>query len=163
MLETRSGPGRSHGRLQRDGIPDLAVLSADGREHLPRQRQGRLRCRRSPTPPAPDPTGLTVADVNHDGNLDLLIGNTYGDVLVLLGQGDGTFQPYRNADQAVTLAVADLTGNGSKDVIYADQGLDRVVVDYGGGKSTVLGDRSYGLLAPGAVSWLTSTATASPT
>ena len=32
----------------------------------------------------------------------------------------------------VELAVADLTGNGSKDVIYADQGLDRVVVDYGG-------------------------------
>ena len=47
--------------------------------------------------------------------------------------------------------MADLTGDGSKDVIYANQGLDRVVVDYGGGNSTVLGDRSSGLLSPGAV------------
>ena len=53
---------------------------------------------------------------------------------MLLGNGDGTFQPYHEADQAIELAVADLTGNGSKDIIYADQGLDRVVVDYGGGR-----------------------------
>ncbi len=61
----------------------------------------------------PEPTGLTIADINHDGNPDLLVGNPYGDVLVLLGQGDGTFQPYHKADQAVALAVADLTGDGS--------------------------------------------------
>ena len=99
----------------------------------------------------PDPTGLTVADVNHDGKPDLLVGNSFGDLLVLLGNGDGTFQPYRKADQSVALAVARPNGNGTKDFIYADQGLDRVVVDYGGGQKTVLGDRSTGLLAPGAV------------
>ena len=59
--------------------------------------------------------------------------------------------PYHEANQAVELAVADLTGNGSKDIIYADQGLDRVVVDYGAGNSTVLADQSTGLLEPGAV------------
>ena len=63
----------------------------------------------------------------------------------------GTFLPYRSVDQSVELAVVDLTGNGSKDVIYADQSLDRVVVDYGGGKSSILGNQSTGLLAPGAV------------
>ena len=47
--------------------------------------------------------------------------------------------------------MADLTGNGSKDIIYADQGLDRVVVDYGAGGSAVLGDQATGLLSPGAV------------
>ena len=47
--------------------------------------------------------------------------------------------------------MADLTGNGSKDIIYADQGLDRVVVDYGAGNSTVLANQSTGLLDPGAV------------
>ena len=98
-----------------------------------------------------NPTGLTIADVNGDGQPDLLVGDPYGDVLVLLGNGNGTFAPYRNADQAVVLAVADLTGNGSKDVIYADQGLDRVVVDYGAGNSTVLADQSTGLAVPGAV------------
>ncbi len=72
-------------------------------------------------------------------------------MLVLLGNGDGTFQPYHEANQAVELAVADLTGNGSKDIIYADQGLDRVVVDYGAGNSSVLANQSTGLLDPGAV------------
>src|SRR5208337_1818229 len=41
-------------------------------------------------------------------------------------------------------------GNGTKGLIYANYSLDRVVVDYGGQK-TVVGDRSKGLLAPGAV------------
>ena len=105
--------------------------------------------------PAPTPTGLTIADVNGDGNPDLIVGNPYGDILVLLNQGNGTFAPYRNADQTVILAVADLTGDGSKDVIYADQSLDRVVVDYGGGNTTVLGDRSSGLLSPAPSCWRT--------
>ena len=98
----------------------------------------------------PDPTGLTVADVNHDGRPDLLVGNSFGDVLVLLGNGDGTFQPYRKADQNVALAVLP-NGSPTPDFIYADQGLDRVVVDYGGGQKTVVGDKSTGLLSPGAV------------
>ena len=72
-------------------------------------------------------------------------------MLVLLGNGDGTFQPYHEANQSIELAVADLTGNGSKDIIYADQGLDRVVVDYGAGNSSVLANQSTGLLDPGAV------------
>ena len=80
-----------------------------------------------------DPTGLTVADLNGDGNPDLLIGNEYGDVLVLAGQGNGTFRPLLDAGQNVALAVADF-GNGTKGLIYANQSRDRVVVDYGGGR-----------------------------
>src|SRR5262249_6392898 len=99
----------------------------------------------------PDPEGLTVADVNHDGHLDLLVGDAYGDILVLQGNGDGTFSPFHQANQAVALAVADLTGNGQPDFIYADQGLDRVTVQYGGRPGRVLANRSDGLLSPGAV------------
>ncbi len=98
-----------------------------------------------------EPTGLTVADINGDRIPDLLIGNTYGDLLILQGNGDGTFRPYREADQEVALAVADLTGNGKPDFIYADQSLDRVVVQYGTSQTKVLGDQATGLLSPGAV------------
>ena len=136
--------------LNGDGIPDLAVLDALGLSiYLGNGKGGFLPAVSYDA--GPDASGLTVADVNHDGKLDLLVGDAYGDVLVLLGEGNGKFQPYHDANQSIALAVADLTGNGSKDVIYADEGLDRVVVDYGAGNSTVLGDQSTGLLDPGAV------------
>ena len=133
-----------------NGIDDLAVLTTSGVSiYLGNGKGGFLPPVTYPVGPESD--GLTLADLTGNGKLDLLVGDAYGDVLVLLGKGDGTFQPYHEADQAITLAVADLTGNGSKDVIYADQGLDRVVVDYGAGGSAVLGDQATGLLSPGAV------------
>jgi hypothetical protein len=133
-----------------DGITDLAVLTAVGLDvYLGNGSGGFL-------PPVSydaglDPDGLTIDDLNSDGKPDLLIGNPYGDLLVLLGQGDGSFQPPHKIDQAIALAAADLTGTGSYDFIYADQGKDRVVVAYHTGQSTVLGDRSSGILDPGAV------------
>ncbi len=136
--------------FNQDGILDLAILTANGVDiELGNGHGGFL-------PPVvydagTDPDGLAIADINHDGNPDLLVSNPLGDLLVLLGQGNGTFEPYRNTNQTITLAVAGLTGNGSKDVIYADQGLDRVVVDYGASGSTVLDNQSTGLLDPGAV------------
>ena len=137
--------------LNGDGIPDLVLLGPKGVSIVLGDGQGGFR--ELPTiDVGPNATGLSVADVNGDGKPDLLVGNTYGDVLVLLGNGDGTFQPYRTVDQQITLAVADLRGDGQKDVIYADQALDRVTVQYGGsGPPSVLGDRSQGLLAPSAV------------
>jgi hypothetical protein len=96
-------------------------------------------------------TGLSVADVNADGVPDLLVGDEFGDVLVLLGKGDGTFLPYERADRRITLAVADLTGNGHDDIVYADQSLDHVSIQFGSGPAGVFQDRNDGLLAPGAV------------
>ncbi len=133
-----------------NGLDDLAVLTADGVSiYLANGNGGFLPPTTYAVPPEAD--GLTLDDLTGNGRLDLLIGDAYGDVLVLLGNGYGTFSPYREANQAVELAVANLTGNGSKDIIYADQGLDRVVVDYGAGNPNVLADQSTGLLNPGAV------------
>ena len=133
-----------------NGLDDLAVLTADGVSiYLANGQGGFLPPTTYAVPSGAD--GLTLADLTGNGKLDLLVGDAYGDVLVLLGNGNGTFSPYREANQAVELAVADLTGNGAKDIIYADQGLDRVVVDYGAGNSNVLADQSTGLLEPGAV------------
>ena len=133
-----------------NGIGDLAVLTAaEVSIYLGDGKGGFLPPTDYAVPPESD--GLTVANLNGNGKLDLLVGDAYGDVLVLMGNGDGTFQPYHEANQTIELAVANLTGNGSKDIIYADQSLDRVVVDDGAANSAVLANQSTGLLDPGAV------------
>ena len=133
------------------GLVDIAVLGSDGVTiYLADGRGGFTRGTTYDV--GPDATGLSVADLYHDGKTDLLVGDTFGDILILVGRGDGTFEPYRKTDRAIALAVADLTGGGQKDFIYADQGLDRVSVQYGGAPPSTLAGRAQGLLAPGAVS-----------
>ena len=52
-------------------------------------------------------------------------------MLILVGNGDGTFRPFEPVKAAIALAVADLTGNGVLDFVFADQSLNRVTVVYG--------------------------------
>jgi len=72
---------------------------------------------------------VAVADVNGDGHLDLIVANNcdtsdcnYGSVSILLGNGDGTFQPpvsYNTGENAYSVAVGDLRGNGTLDIVAA--------------------------------------------
>jgi hypothetical protein len=103
-----------------------------------------------------DPTGVTVADILGNGKLDVLVGNDFGDVLILVGNGDGTFRPFEPVQDAIALAVADLTGNGVPDFVFANQSLNHVTVVYGNSSQsaaspTVVGDQATGVLAPGAL------------
>jgi hypothetical protein len=63
---------------------------------------------------------IAVADMNHDGNLDLVVGNGSRAVSILLGNGDGTFQPPKTFDPGIagtSIAVADINGDGNLDVV----------------------------------------------
>jgi hypothetical protein len=97
-----------------------------------------------------NPTGLAVADVNGNGKLDLLVGNAEGDVLTLLGNGNGTFQPYQRIDRHVALAVAQV-GDGQPELVFADQSQDRVMVQYDEPGQNWQQGRQNGVLSPNAV------------
>jgi hypothetical protein len=135
-----------------DGVSDVVLLRSDDLSiYLGDGRGGFM-------PPStihagPNDTGLSVVDANDDGRLDLLVGNDFGDVLVLLGNGDGTFRPYQKTDRGVALAVADLDHDGHVDQVFANPTLDHVSVEYGTGTAgpDVVIDHSRGLLNPGAV------------
>ena len=73
---------------------------------------------------------IAVADFNKDGKDDIISGDTYGDVHLYLGVGDGSFtdtgirinQSYHDA---YSLAAGDFNGDGNADFVLARTGGDQ--------------------------------------
>jgi CSLREA domain-containing protein len=88
------------------------------------------------------PSAAATADLNADGNLDLIISNrNSGTVSVLLGNGDGTFQPQKLFTSLAIpwgIAVGDLNGDGIPDLVIGtlNSGLN-IALGNGDGTFTV--------------------------
>lgn len=76
------------------------------------------------------PWAVVEADLNGDGNLDLVTPNNYANtVSVLLGNGDGSFaaaHTYAAGYGPASVAAADFTGDGKLDLVVAGAGYDYV-------------------------------------
>ena len=133
------------GDLNGDGIPDLAVTIQD-QTSTDQCNNGTAPCQgialvvqnpvgtfaapvllpttlQDPVPDDPIPASVVIADMNGDQIPDLAYTNSkFGTAGILYGKGSGAFYDpveFRASRWAYNLAVTDLNGVGSKDVVVA--------------------------------------------
>src|SRR3989442_1694874 len=134
------------GDFNGDGRPDLAAANLGDNFVSVLLGNGDGAFQEAPTfGSGPDPYSMFMADVNSDGKLDLAVANngsypSYAStVSVLLGNGDGTFQPAQTfgaGSGAVSVAVGDVNGDGRPDLAVANNYSNDVSVLLGNGDGT---------------------------
>ena len=88
------------------------------------------------------PSAIAVADFNGDGKLDLAI-TSYENTVILLGNGDGTFQTQMPlVGQALAICVGDFNGDGFPDIAIALY-INDVKVFLGNGDGTFQQGTTY--------------------
>jgi hypothetical protein len=130
--------------VNRDGNPDIVVantadetvsiLLGDGKGHF-------TSAPGSPFPCGKSPNDIAVADMNRDGNPDLVIANTETPyITILLGDGKGGFKPSPRSPFATEsyphvhgVAVADFNGDGKPDVATDSWGRNQILMFLGDG------------------------------
>lgn len=128
---TATGPGNLVVRdFNGDGRPDIAVVCSGMVSLLLGNGDGTFQTHiDSPVDSGLVTFGIDAGDFNGDGKLDLVVGYqdpSSNSVSVLLGNGDGTFQPpvdYGTGNEPGAVAVADLNHDGKLDIVAANFGV----------------------------------------
>ncbi len=97
---------------------------------------------------------MTAADLNGDGNLDLVAGQAYNRMAILVGRGDGAFDEPRDIpvgaeprhdDPYIMPVVADFDLDGDKDIAAVTGFKSRVVVFSNDGSAVFSDSAAYGI------------------
>jgi hypothetical protein len=145
-----------------DGKLDLAVVSGDmtSVSLLRGNGDGTFQAPVTALSYLPFAQDVAVADLNHDGNADLVVTayNPYGNYPafeVLLGHGDGTFtvaQSYSSTAGYTAVAVGDFNHDGNLDLALNGYASNTVGIFLGHGDGTFQNPVSYSV--PGSPTWI---------
>ena len=88
------------------------------------------------------PCGVALEDLSGTGRIDLIVANSGGnDVMIYPGLGGGRFGPELNGgrgiavgDDPVGITVADVNGDGLRDIVVADKGSNDLTLLFGQGQ-----------------------------
>ncbi len=138
--------------VNHDGHADILVANDEGETVSVLLGDGKGQFREaagSPIAAGHLPNDIAVADMNGDGNLDLVIANHQSPyVRILLGDGKGGFRLAPGSPVDVHsnphphgVAVADFNGDGKPDVVTDSWGANQIEL--------LLGDGKGGLVTPG--------------
>ena len=125
ILALGRGSAAAAADLDRDGHKDL-VISLDGNELAILLGDGKGGLTGAGQVAAGEnPTDLALADLNADGNVDVVVANHDTDYLtILLGDGTGAFQPAPNSPLTIDVSphphvvrATDLDGDGHLDLV----------------------------------------------
>ena len=109
------------GDLNNDGNQDMAVLTEGSIPAVALflgRGDGTFRAGSVYNIATRAPDSIALADLNNDGNLDLIMGDGDTGLIIMLGNGDGTFQPFAEypfrinslkLPQEILIATAKLT------------------------------------------------------
>ncbi|HEV2491141.1 MAG TPA: VCBS repeat-containing protein [Candidatus Acidoferrales bacterium] len=140
VIPVGKGPGPiAIADVNHDGHPDILVANSGDETLSVLLSDG--HCHFTPAPGSPFPVGkgpndIVVADMNADGNPDLIIANTGTPfITILLGDGRGGFTPAPHSPFATTVrphvhgvAVGDFMGDGKPSVVTDSWGNDQILL-----------------------------------
>lgn len=118
-----------------DGFPDLALVNEDTSDVRMMLNPADCSAALAPVLTPVTPTGQRgspneSADFDRDGNIDLCVANVSGgSVSILLGNGDGTFQPHQEVPSGTNahgIAVLDADGDGDLDIAVSNEGTSDI-------------------------------------
>ena len=143
------------GDINGDQRPDLAVAHGfgDAVAVLLGNANGTFQAPRAVyLGPGTNPRSVAIADFNRDSLPDLALANAAANnVSVLLGIGDGTFQPALTVPAGLgsgSLAAADFNGDGRPDLAVANSGAGNVSVLLGNGDGNFQAARNFAADSP---------------
>ncbi len=140
VIPVGKGPGAiAVGDVNRDGKPDVIVANEDEGTVSVLLGDGQGHFRPAPGSPFacnPNPNDIAIADMNGDGNPDLVIANTQTPyITVLLGDGTGRFKPATHSPFATKsyphphgVAVGDFMGDGKPAVVTDSWGNRQILL-----------------------------------